>query len=246
VLRANPALRHHSVLFGGQRPAARPTKASSNEKVAATQARQTPEPVPQRQGAEAALLRLAKSGGKAGRRSSPPVAAPVEPVATPAIPFGRRLLLAARGRHHETVAALIATEAGVATATIQKFLHAGETEPLLVFLKGLAVDHVTAMQVALLVRPEIGAERAAFSRVTHLYRTIEPAECEAVLRLLSNPAPMAAIPVDRKPDFAEAARNRRAAIAAMVESARRPSWRTGEEAGRGPTPAPRDEVSRRA
>jgi len=227
VLRANPALRNHAKLFvAPNRPAQRGT-ADANRPAVDNDAREVAAPEPKRETAAAELLRLANVGRKSGRM--PGIAAPD---AAPGLAFGRRLLLAARGRHPETVAALIAIQSGADADLVKKFVSSGNAEALLVFLKGLAVDNVTALQVLLLVQPQVGSDRREFSRLSHLYRKIDPAQCETVLRLLAEGGSSPGTVIERKmPDFAEAARNRRAAIAAMgLAPARQQPGRPGDRA----------------
>ena len=195
VLRSNPAAK----AFGGLVAPARQRAPIDRAPPPAS-----PEPV----AAKSELLRLAGSGGRTGRTN---VKRPAEPAR---LSFARRLLLAARAGEIATVAALVATQAGSELHITEKLVRADEIEPTVILLKGLGVDSVTAMQVLLLLKPQIGADRVEFSRVSNLYRNVDVRECEKVLRAMAIPnSGEAAMSKPDTPAFVQAVRSRRAAIA---------------------------------
>jgi uncharacterized protein (DUF2336 family) len=130
-----------------------------------------------------------------------------------AIPFERRLVLAARAKDKGALHRLIGESAGCPAELVARLAAHEGAGALAVLLKGLAVDGVTAMQTLLLAMPETGADRERFRALSATYARLDPAESREFIAMLAGMTRAGAPAGHADPEtaFAAAAQARRSA-----------------------------------
>lgn len=175
------------------------------------------------------LVSLAGAGGRLGSKSNPSRSTGSENHTPRAVPLHRRLLGPARKRNPAAIAAVIAGQCGLPTATVKGLLEHGGTDNVIVLFKGLGIDIQNAMQLMLLMDGDNLSNSAAYDRVRSAYRNVDAGECRSFLRSLGatleadTPAPK--LEESPRPSLALIAARRRQSLSSLS----RPTEQTGPD-----------------